>query len=74
MMKWIFDKAVQEKNAVVDKSALDYALSYVIIFYEWHLDGARVIFTRPLRHRTLLTWSGGVDYDLINLDPLTSWN
>ena len=43
---------------------LDYAFSYVNIFYEWHLDGPRVIFTRPLRQRTLLNWSGGVHYNL----------
>ena len=43
MMKWKFDKAVFENNAVVDNGkAFDHAFSYVILFYEWHLDGPRV--------------------------------
>ena len=40
------------------------SISYVIICYEWHLDWPRVLFTRPLRQRTLLNWSGGVYYNL----------
>ena len=65
MMKWVYDKAVLEKNDVVDiGKALDFVLSYVILCYEYHLDGPRVIFTRPLRQRTLLNWSGGVHYNL----------
>ena len=55
---------VKANNGVANISALDYALSYVILFYEWHLDGPRVCFTRPLRQRTLLNWSGGIHYSL----------
>ena len=50
------------------------ALSYVVLFYEFHLDGQKVMFTRPLRQRTLLNWSGGVHHSIQNLDPLTPWN
>ena len=61
MMRTMFEKATK---GPVTKDALDFALSYVILFYEWHLDGPRVVFTRPLRQRTLLSWSGGIYYRL----------
>ena len=61
MMKMMFDKATK---GPVNKDALDFALSYVILFYEWHLDGPTVVFTRPLSQRTLLNWSGGTHYRL----------
>ena len=53
--------------------ALDHALSYVILFYEWHLDGPRVVITRPLRQMTLVNWSGEVHYNLSEPESIDLW-
>ena len=57
-------KVILTRNLAYDNEGPNsrLAYSYAVFFYQYKLDGPRMIFTRPLQHRALLHWYGGVHY------------